>query len=165
MGLLAQSATAISDEVVGQERQCRAELRPLLLQANPNQERLLQIRHICQVEADAGDPEAAYQLSFFYLGLVTWDVEKATSLILTAAQMGISEAQYWLAWQYEAGPLLPHDRPQALRWYELAAGNEHRLALARLAQAYENGELGLEADARRAIRFRARAERCGKQVS
>jgi hypothetical protein len=39
------------------------------------------------------------------------------------------------------------------------------LALARLAVAYENGELGLEVDGRRASLLRARAARCGKQVS
>jgi TPR repeat protein len=165
LGSLALSSATTSFAQGNPAGQCRAALRPLLLQAKPDQERLARARHICRAEADAGDPEAAYQLSFFYLGLVTWDVEEATSIILTAAETGVSEAQYWLAWQYETGPLLPNDSSRALRWYEVAAENEHRLALARLAVAYENGELGLEVDGRRASLLRARAARCGKKVS
>ena len=70
------------------------------------------------------------------------------------------EAQYWLAWQREAGPLLPNDIALAKQWYQRAADAEHRLALQRLADAHEKGELGLSKDARLASLYRARAERC-----
>ena len=154
-----------SDAQTDFTRECRASLRPLLLQTNPDPEQLSRIRQLCKTEVDAGDPVAIYHLSFFYLGLGNWDAERATSLILTAAQGGVPEAQYWLAWQYDAGPLLPNDPSQALRWYQLAAENNHRLALHRLAEAYENGALGLEADIRKAGFYRARAAQCAEQTS
>ena len=79
------------------------------------------------------------------------------------AGRGVSEAQYWLAWQYEAGPLLAHDPAMALDWYQRAAVLNHRLAIGRLADAYERGELGLAPDAGKALELRARQSRCAKK--
>jgi TPR repeat protein len=144
--------------------QCRASVRPLLLatQADPGQ--LAQVRELCSAEADAGDPQATYQLALLALGVAgTFEPDKALPLISDAASRGVSEAQYWLAWQYEAGPLLPHDSVLALDWYQRAAALNHRLALARLADAYEHGELGMPVDARKAGEFRARQSRCMKK--
>lgn len=140
--------------------ECRGLLRPLLLQQTPDDNNLAAIREICQTEADAGDPDSEYQLSLFYLGLIEWNVDKAVPLIVNSAQSGVSEAQYWLAWQYDAGPLLRDDLGLALRWYEMAGENDHRLALQRLAEAYQRGELGLPVDARKASLLRARASKC-----
>ena len=140
--------------------ECRGLLRPLLLQGTPNVAELHAVREICQTEVYSGDPEAEYQLSLFYLGLIDWDVDKALPLIKSAAQSGVSEAQYWLAWQYDAGPLLPDDLELALRWYEMAGQNDHRLALQRLADAYKNGDLGLQVNARKASELKARAAKC-----
>jgi len=145
--------------------QCRALLRPLLLQREPDRTQLNQVRAICTAESDAGDPVATYQLSFFHLGLDGWDTETATVLIESAARSGVPEAQYWLAWQYDEGPLLPDDPALALEWYELAAENDHPLALFRLAEAYAGGELGLEVDSGRATLLRAHAKRCADQTS
>ena len=145
--------------------QCRALLRPLLLQHEPDRAQLNRVRAICAAESDAGDPVATYQLSFFHLGLDGWDTETATTLIEAAAQRGVPEAQYWLAWQYDDGPLLPDDPALALEWYELAAGNDHPLALFRLAEAYAGGELGLEVDNGKATLLRAHAKRCADQTS
>jgi TPR repeat protein len=143
--------------------ECRVTLRPLLLQQNPDAAQLRSVRELCQREADAGDPEAIYQLSFFFLGLNSWDPGKATSLILTAAERDIPEAQYWLAWQYDSGPLLPNDPALALQWYQASAENDHRLALERLADAYTEGDFGLRVDKKMASQFRARAERCAEE--
>ena len=143
--------------------ECRAALRPLLVQAEPPPASLASVRGLCETGRAAGDPDAAYQLALLDLGLQRWQPQTAIPLIEEAAEAGVSEAQYWLAWQYEAGPLLENDAVRALRWYQAAAEREHRLALQRLADAYAAGELGLPADSRRAIEYRARAERCAQQ--
>jgi TPR repeat protein len=146
--------------------ECRSLLRPLLLQAEPDSGELARVRSLCAAEAAAGDAEATYQLSFFSLGLGgSWHPDEAIPLIRSAASDGITEAQYWLAWQSEAGPALPHDNAIALGWYEKAAAGNHRLALQRLADAWERGELGLPADARKAVELRARIRRCEEQTA
>lgn len=140
--------------------ECRGLLRPLLLQETPDAGELRAVKDICQVEASRGDWDSEYHLSLFYLGLTNWNVDKAIPLITSAAHNGVSEAQYWLAWQYDTGPLLPDDVGQARQWYERAGENDHRLALQRLADAYQFGDLGLPIDGRKASVLRARAARC-----
>ena len=139
---------------------CRDALRPVLLQMNPDPELLPDILRLCEGQARAGDPDALYQLSLLYLGLIDWQPDKAIPMIRSAADSGIPEAQYWLAWQYEEGPLLDNDAELAMHWYLLAGEQEHRLALHRLADAYANGELGAATDAKQASLYRARAEQC-----
>ena len=147
---------------VGVAGDCRQALRPLLLQSTPEPERLEAVRSLCAQEADTGDPDALYQLSLLYLGLIDWDPDRATPMIQEAARAGVPEAQYWLAWQYEAGPLLADDSAAALRWYRVAGEGDHPLALHRLADAHERGELGLPVDAEKALILRARAEECAR---
>lgn len=145
---------------------CRALVRPLLMQTNHDADDLARVRSLCMTEADAGDPEATYQLAFFSLGLGgNWQPDEALTLIRSAANSGITEAQYWLAWQSEAGPALPHDRDVALGWYRKAADGNHRLALQRLADAWERGELGLAVDARKSLEYRARIRRCDEETA
>lgn len=151
------AASAVADTAAGA---CRAALRPLLLQSPPDLLALREVQALCAAEAEAGDPDAMYQSALFHLGLLDWDVEAAIPMIQTAARQGVPEAQYWLAWQYEEGPLLQNDTELSLQWYELAGDNAHRLALDRLADAYQDGELGLQANHRKAAEMRARAERC-----
>jgi TPR repeat protein len=144
--------------------QCREHLRPLLLSHDPDSQTVAELRRLCEREADDGDADASYQLALFDLGLGgAWNPEAAVPRILDAASRGVAEAQYWLAWQYEAGPLLPDDAATALGWYRRAASANHRLAIARLAQAYEAGELGLPRDPLQAAQFRAREAQCAKQ--
>lgn len=143
---------------------CRTSLRPLLLSQAPDQVALRDVHATCQAEADAGDADAVYQLALFDLGLAgQWRPEEAIPKIIDAAARGVPEAQYWLAWQYEAGPLLPHDQATALGWYERAANANHRLAIGRLAQAYAAGELGLSRDPLRAAEYKARQSQCMKR--
>jgi len=143
---------------------CRARVRPLLLEAQPAPAELERVKALCAAEAEQGDAEATYQLSFFSLGLGgSWQPETAIPLIRAAADRGITEAQYWLAWQSEAGPELPHDPAIALAWYQKAAAGRHRLALQRLADASERGELGLPVDLRKSLEFRAQIRRCEEE--
>jgi len=139
---------------------CRDALRPVLLQTDPDRDLLPDIQNLCEGQAKGGDPDALYQLSLLYLGLVDWQPDKAIPMMRSAAESGVPEAQYWLAWQYESGPLLENDPQLALRWYLRAGEQEHRLALDRLADVYGRGELGMPADARQAGLYRARAARC-----
>lgn len=140
---------------------CRSELRPLLLQAQPDAAALAAVRSVCETEANAGDADASYQLALFHLGLGgNWSPVEALPLIRSAAERDVAEAQYWLAWQSESGPELPHDEAVALDWYQRAAAGRHRLALERLAVAWEQGQLGLPVDARKALQMRAQIRKC-----
>jgi TPR repeat protein len=143
---------------------CRSELRPLLLQPQPAPSAIAAVRSVCEAEASAGDADASYQLALFHLGLGgEWRPEEAIPLIRSAAERDVSEAQYWLAWQSESGPELPHDQAVALGWYQRAAAGRHRLALERLATARERGELGLAPDANEALRLRAQIRQCEEE--
>ena len=141
---------------------CRADLRPLLrATGTPDAGRVDAVRATCSREAEGGDADALYQLALMDLGLAgRFEPDVAVPRIRQAAEQGVSEAQYWMAWQSEAGPLLANDAATALDWYRRAAESNHRLALDRLATAYEKGELGLTADAREATVLRARIRRC-----
>lgn len=143
---------------------CRSQLHPLLLQASPAATDLARVRTLCAAEAAAGDADATYQLALFSLGLGgNWQPAEAIPLIRAAADQGVTEAQYWLAWQSESGPALAHDAAVALAWYEKAAAGRHRLALQRLAEASERGELGLPVDQRKALEYRAQIRRCDEE--
>lgn len=143
---------------------CRSELRPLLLQAAPAADRIAAVRAHCEAEANAGDADATYQLALFHLGLGgEWDPAAAIPLIRSAAERDVAEAQYWLAWQSESGPELPHDEAVALGWYQRAAAGRHRLALERLATALERGELGLAVDEKAALQLRAQIRKCEEE--
>lgn len=149
----------------GYAGECRDLLRPLLLQASPPADVVAAVREICKRESRDGDPDATYQLALFSLGLAgVWQPAEAIPLIRTAAGQGVPEAQYWLAWQAESGPELPDDPEVALYWYEQAALGRHRLALERLAVAYEQGELGVTADTRKALALRAEIRRCDEEA-
>lgn len=144
--------------------ECRTTLRPLLLQQNPDADKLAAVRKVCEREAAGGDADATYQLSFFYLGLGgNFEPDKGVPLIKDAASRDVSEAQYWMAWQSEAGPFLEHDNAVAVGWYEKAAAARHRFALQRLAEAYEKGEIGLPVDLHKAQGYRAQIRKCDEE--
>ena len=121
---------------------CRAEVRSLLVQTQPPAAAVDGARRLCQARSASGDAVATYHLALLDLGPGGWNPEAAIPLIKDAARAGVPEAQYWLAWQYDSGPLLPDDPGAARRWYESAAAQSHRLALLRLAEIYEQGALG-----------------------
>ncbi len=161
--LAAIASAAVLPAVAGE---CRGLVRPLLLAATPEPAAVDAARARCAAEADAGDADAVYQLALFGLGLGgRWEPDVAIPLVRRAADAGVSEAQYWLAWQSESGPLLPHDEGVARDWYERAASGRHRLALDRLARAYERGELGLTPDPQAALRLRAEIRRCAEVLA
>ncbi len=146
---------------VGSAIDCASDGRSLLLSTAPDASRIAEVRAVCETEAANGDATATYQLALFDLGLGgIWEPDTAIVRMLDAASGGVPEAQYWLAWQYEAGPLLPDDPDLSLEWYRQAAEGNHVLALGRLAQAYEFGELGLPVDPQEAAAYRALQAQC-----
>jgi len=158
LALMLASVLAASPGAAGE---CRAMLRPLLLADAPDPAALAATRAQCLMEADAGDADALYQLGLFHLGLAgVWQPDLARPMIQEAAAAGVPEAQYWLAWHFESGDLLPQDTALARDWYLRAANANHRLALGRLADAHEKAELGLARDPVAAASYRARQARC-----
>jgi len=139
---------------------CRAEVRALLVQPEPAAASVADARRLCAAASEAGDPVATYHLALLDLGPAGWNPEGAAPLITQAARAGVPEAQYWLAWQLDSGPLLPNDPDASRRWYEAAAAQSHRLALLRLAEVYERGELGARLAPARAAELRALAAQC-----
>ena len=139
---------------------CPERSRSLMLVSDPDVADVRSATAACAVAYADGDTSAAYYLGLLDLGVADWQPERAANLIREAAQGGMPEAQYWLAWQLEEGPLLPNDQSQALQWYEDAAEQSHPLALARLADAYAAGELGLRREPARAAELRALAASC-----
>ena len=136
--------------------ECREELEPLLLTERP--EATIALFDACQAEADSGDAEALYWVSFFYFGLLesTLDERRGTQSVTASAEKGYAQAQYWMGWQSEIGGFLPQDFAAAVNWYERAANSNNWMALERLSKAYRNGELGLEPDGARAEQYAAR---------
>lgn len=139
---------------------CRTEVRALLVQSAPAADAVSAVRQLCTAASARGEADASYQLALLDLGPDGWRPERAIPLITQAADAGVPEAQYWLAWQQDTGPLLPNNPDESLRWYQAAAAQSHRLALARLADAYEFGELGLTPAPARATELRAQAAQC-----
>ena len=145
--------------------ECRVQLEPLLAEQDMKPSPAL--FQICRSEADAGDAESLYWVSFFYFGLLesAIDTKRAVQAVNTSAEMGYAKAQYWMGWQSEIGGHLPQDLVAALEWYEKAAKSDDWMALDRLEKAYRNGELGLEADEAKAQQYATRQHCYNKSLN
>jgi len=55
------------------------------------------------------------------------------------AKQGNADAQDKLGWMYEHGKGVPQDYSTALKWYKLAAEQDHLDAISRVATFYQNG--------------------------
>lgn len=93
--------------------------------------------------ADAGDPRALYNLSTLYrrgLGVAV-DPEKASALLQQSAQKGFRDAQYLLATLvFDDSGDDEAKKQVAVRWWLVAARQEHGLSQYRLGLLYWNGE-------------------------
>lgn len=154
------AALAVPIGPVASAADCRTDVRALLVQSAPDPDAVTAARALCGRASELGDPLATYHLALLDLGPDGWQPDRAADLITSAAEAGVPEAQYWLAWQFDTGPLLPDDPAAARRWYEAAASQSHRLALLRLAEIYERGELGAPVQPRLAAEFRQRGAQC-----
>ena len=84
--------------------------------------------------AEAGDPEARYQLATLYrsgLG-VEMNAAESRTLLRQAADQGYADAQYAFGQLLEKEAGEAADPAAAREWYRKAAGQRHRLAATRL---------------------------------
>lgn len=108
--------------------------------------------------AEAGDPEAQYQLGSAYdTGVgVRRSGQNAMKYYLMAAEQGHAEAQNSVGSAFQA----KRRYKEALRWYERAAEQDHALAINNLAYLYDLG-LGVEQDKHKGLELYLRSADLG----
>lgn len=85
------------------------------------------------------------------------DFKTALEEYVPLAKSGVAEAQYRLGSMYAVGLGLPQNAEEAVRWYTLAANQEHPLAQYFLGGIYYKGRGSVEEDGAIAIVFFSRA--------
>lgn len=115
--------------------------------------------------AEQGHPGAAYHVGlYYYLGAggLVFDQPRGINFVQQAAADGYATAQAFLGLMSEKGDGIAVRRSQedSLMWYLRAALGGQCAGVKRIAIAYENGELGLAADADRAAHWQERVEGC-----
>ena len=103
----------------------------------------------CLKDAEAGIPEAQYELGEKYYGgfcgQITINYEKAAEWYQKAAASGHTEAQYSLGLMYQYGRGVTQDNTKAFEFYQKAAESEYRPAKFKLGCMYKHGA-GVEKD-------------------
>src|SRR5437899_3562627 len=114
--------------------------------------------------ADAGDPEAQYQLASLYWDgkEVDQDRNEALKWYQLAAQHGHPDAQVKVAEVYEMGQGVSQDYLRASQWYAKAAEKGDSDAQVRLATLYIKG-YGVPQNYVEAIKLRSEERRVGKE--
>ena len=79
---------------------------------------------------DYQDGRAAYDVGNF---------EKALAVWAPAAESGDADSQYGMGLLYSEGIVVPMDDLQALKWFGLAADQDHGVALYKLGVMQDNG--------------------------
>jgi TPR repeat protein len=95
-------------------------------------------------KANAGDPEAQYQMGRLNFG-DGGDKRQAAFWFGKAAEQGNDDAQFWLGTMYERGGVVEQDMAAALKWYQLSAKQGNPDAQVSLGQMYEAGN-GVQQD-------------------
>ncbi len=120
--------------------------------------------HWLQKAADAGKTQAWYDLGFIYANTagVKEDLPRAIDYWKTGAEKGNADCQFSVGLVYEAGERIPGgvkaDPVEAMKWYRLAAEQNHTEAVQHLAMMNSLG-MGIEQDNSEAIKwFRKGAE-------
>lgn len=104
---------------------------------------------------DAGDTQAQYRLGdIFYYGQyqVAMDYAQAFKWYELAAEQGLAEAQFALAFMWEQGQGTCQDYPEAVKWYAAAAEQGYALAQNSLGDMYFYGH-GVKQDYSRAVKW------------
>lgn len=105
--------------------------------------------------ANAGDLQAQYRLGdIFYYGQyqVAMDETLAFKWYELAAQQGLAEAQFALAFMWEQGQGTGQDYPEAVKWYAAAAEQGYALAQNSLGDMYFYGH-GVKQDYSMAVKW------------
>ena len=90
--------------------------------------------------AKQGIPDAELGLAHFIIKYHD-DWHGALEFLKPAAAQGLAEAQFVLAFAYEAAKGTRRNTRSALKWYEAAADHGYGAAQTRLADLYEHGEI------------------------
>lgn len=121
--------------------------------ANQNQKYNPKSFEQCLKDAEAGIPEAQYELGdkYYYgdLGKITINYEKAAEWYQKAAAAGHTEAQYSLGLMHQYGRGVTPDNAKAFELYQKAAEAEYRPAKFKLWCMYKQGT-GVEKDGAKA---------------
>lgn len=92
--------------------------------------------------ADAGDPQAQYELGYCYEKAVgvKYDEAEAVKWYLRSAQAGHAPAQFVLGYFYQGRSGMDHDHKETLRWYGMAAEQGYAKAQFNLGRYYDRGQ-------------------------
>ena len=118
--------------------------------------------------AEAGDTRANYHMgmmNMFGLGGAEFEQHIGIGNIRLSAKGGYPIAQSFMGFLVEQsdGSLVRTGDELALSWWRKGAEGNHCAGVRRLVKAYQNGELGLDADAAIAAEWQARTETCNKK--
>ncbi len=117
--------------------------------------------------ATEGDTRARYHIGILHmygLGKAEFDQQLAVQNVRAAAEGGYPVAQSLMGFLVERsdGTLVVTGDEAALNWWRKGAEGNHCVAVRRMQQAYEQGELGLAADPAKASEWAARRETCDR---
>jgi TPR repeat protein len=113
---------------------------------------------LLQKAADAGKNQAWYELGFVYANGagVKVDLKEALKYFRKGAEAGNSDCQTSMGMAYQAGDKIPSgltaDPAEAIKWYRMAAAQNHTEAIQHLAMLYTMGQ-GVKADAAEAAKL------------
>ncbi|WP_148253204.1 tetratricopeptide repeat protein [Aidingimonas lacisalsi] len=130
------------------------------LPRSPRTQRLTM--HLFQRCADAGHTAALslYGHMLFHRAISPQDRAKGAHYVLQAAQSGDGGAQYQAGCIFEHGcTQYPCRHDHAVTWYARAGEAGHSLAARRLADAYQDGGLGLPVDNEKSRYWKMLADR------
>ena len=118
--------------------------------------------------AAGGDAASSFHLAMlhmFGLGGADFDQVAALRLIEQAAEHRYAPAQTFMGLLAERGDgtMVAVDESLAFEWYAHGARGGHCAAVRRLVRTFEEGELGVAADAGKADEWRARLDGCRKR--
>lgn len=131
-------------EVLAQEGDTRSLLGLAYMRLDPNDERFnpLEAAELLQRAADAGSPEAQYELALLYekgRGLPQ-DLDRALALYRLAADQDFADALNDMGFFHYQGMMgLPQNQAEALRYFERAADQRHPQAMYNFAALIDDG--------------------------
>lgn len=116
--------------------------------------------------AEAGDPQAQYQLGSFYMSGtdVQLDYRQAAAWYRKAAEQHHGDAEFALGYMYEQGKGVKRDYREARQYYTAAAQQGHATAANNLGSLYEHGK-GVRKNIRQAAEWYRKAADQGEVVA
>lgn len=116
-----------------------------------------------RIAADNGNVQAMCNLAFMLLygNGTTQDTPEAYKYFREAAENGHTIGMYFGAYSYEKGIGVAQNTQKALEYYTNCANAGYPPSMAKIAQCYENGELGLSVNLSEAINYYMKAADAG----